>query len=103
MHERYRSEEAYLEKLVSRPIRVFLVNGVCLRGRLEGASEFAIFLTDESTISATPQLVFKNSVTSISLEDERRSDRRGDTKMTPGALLPPKEALRGLLGQPSGE
>lgn len=71
------SEEAYFEGLVSHRIQVFLINGVCLRGRLEGASELAIFLSDESTVAAS-QLVFKSSIATVSLEKERQRDERAD-------------------------
>ena len=80
MRDFCKSEEAYLQELVSQPVRVFLMNGCCLRGRLEGASESAIFLTDESAVGTRPLLIFKGSIASIGLEEDRMNNRRGHSE-----------------------
>ncbi len=67
-------EDAYLDKLISdgKLVKVYLVNGVGLTGKILGNDEFSLMLSkaDNSKTQRHSQVVYKHAITSIAEAQE---------------------------------
>jgi RNA chaperone Hfq len=79
-------ERSFYADLVDRPVRVYLLTGIKLEGRLVAEYDRAIVLADAQ--HGTDQLLYKHSITTVAADIDARSSRR--------AAWPP---LRGNPGQ----
>ena len=67
------NENEFFVRLLRRPVRVYLVNGVCLEGELLGACDDAIFLSDRE--HRAPHLIYKTGITSVSSDEPQSASQ----------------------------
>jgi RNA chaperone Hfq len=67
-------ERTFYADLVNRPVRVYLVTGIRLKGTLLDEYERAIVLADAE--HGTDQLLYKHSITTVAADVDARSSRR---------------------------
>ena len=88
MIDPYSSEDAFLESLLSRRVRVYLVNGVMRDGTLERAFEFSILLRSDPQYGGALTMLFKSSITTVSALDDEEAAMEVDPRNVPGVLAP---------------
>ena len=60
------SEDAWLDQAMGKSVFVFLGNGICLRGKLAGRDDEAIFMSPEtSEMQGATQMVYKAFISTI--------------------------------------